>query len=206
MWELISLCHVLSQHPVSTTNIQLKEQDFLKMHQHISSDTVKAKWHVTVSAVSPLLSPSLLLLLRAISEPRLGSHLNIQQTEAGVCTLTHTRSPFLSPSSNRGTHNFLCFSVTIYPSNTHTHTHTHCSLVEKWLYLCCQVCSQRWLWPQTEICSLLHHRGYNDKAAPNIYFLICPLRCNCYHLCQLSWIGTRYCWQAASCFSTCTLP
>lgn len=129
-------------------------------------------------------------------------------TQAHSQTHTHTFfstifSPFLSPSSNTHTHTLsVSLSLSFSFSSIHTHTHTQLhSRVKKWLYLCCQVCSQRWLWPQTEICSLLHHRGYNDKAAPNIYFLICPLDCNCYHLCQLSWIGVLYCWQAFSCFS-----
>lgn len=91
-------------------------------------------------------------------------------------------------------HNFLCFSVTIFhfsalsPTHTRSRTHSH-SLVEKWEYLYCQVCSQRCLWPQTEIGSLLRHGGYSDKGAPNIYFLICPLHCHCCHPCQLSRTG-----------------
>lgn len=104
-------------------------------------------------------------------------------------TLTHTWLPL-----------FLCRYRSLQHTLTHIHTHLH-SVVEKWLYLCCQVCSQQWLWPQTEICSLLHHGGYNDKAAPNIYFLVCPLRCNCYHLCQLLWMETMQCWHAFYCFT-----
>lgn len=79
------------------------------------------------------------------------------------------------------------FNKTLAHINTQQiHIHLD-ALVEKWMYLFCQVCSQWWLWPQTEMCSLLRHRGYKDNAAPNIYFLTCPLHSNCYHLCQISW-------------------
>lgn len=98
-----SFCQILSQHPISTANIQLMQQDPFRMY--INSDIINATWHVTVSTVSPLLSH--LLLFQAISEPQLVLHLNIQQTEAHMHA--HTQSPPVS-----------CHFSHLLPTLTHT--------------------------------------------------------------------------------------
>lgn len=39
----------------------------------------------------------------------------------------------------------------------------------------------------------VRYGGYNEKDASNIYLLICPPCCNCYHLCQLFSLGMTFC-------------
>lgn len=49
-------------------------------------------------------------------------------------------------------HSFL--TIFAFRAHTHTHTHAYHSTLEKRVRLCCQVCSQQWLWPQTAECSV----------------------------------------------------
>lgn len=69
-------------------------------------------------------------------------------------------SPFILPSSYIDEHKFLSGFVTITSFSTHTHTYR--STLEKWVCVCCQVRSQRWLWPQTAECSV-HAMGDTTK-------------------------------------------